>query len=308
MDAARRSRSGIAVTPVFQADRRRTGLPTYVTTSWDDGHPLDLRTAELLARYGIRGTFYVPKTAEHETMAAGEIRALSAAFEVGAHTIRHADLTGATDEDAWQEISRSKMWIEDVTGCPCLMFCPPRGHYANPHLDMTRRAGYLGLRSTELASLDFPRRRAGLLLMPTSLQAHPQGLLSVARNALKRAAPGNLWRFIVHGGTAEWPRIAESLLRRALLRGGVFHLWGHSWELEANSQWGRLDDVLRLMGEIAAQAPSLTNGEICRLALTDPARDARSASGGGREARDVVNGSRGHVPNWADDSGGATRS
>ena len=28
---------------------------TYITTSWDDGHPLDLRVAGLLAKYGLRG-------------------------------------------------------------------------------------------------------------------------------------------------------------------------------------------------------------------------------------------------------------
>src|SRR5688500_11915407 len=31
-----------------------------VTTSWDDGHPLDIRLAEMLARHGVAGTFYVP--------------------------------------------------------------------------------------------------------------------------------------------------------------------------------------------------------------------------------------------------------
>ena len=31
-----------------------------VTTSWDDGHPLDIRLAEMLARYGVLGTFYIP--------------------------------------------------------------------------------------------------------------------------------------------------------------------------------------------------------------------------------------------------------
>lgn len=29
-----------------------------ITTSWDDGHPLDLKIAELLDKYGINGTFY----------------------------------------------------------------------------------------------------------------------------------------------------------------------------------------------------------------------------------------------------------
>ena len=33
-----------------------------VTTSWDDGSRLDLKLAELLEKYGISGTFYVPKT------------------------------------------------------------------------------------------------------------------------------------------------------------------------------------------------------------------------------------------------------
>ena len=31
-----------------------------VTTSWDDGYPADLRVAELLAKHGVAGTFYVP--------------------------------------------------------------------------------------------------------------------------------------------------------------------------------------------------------------------------------------------------------
>lgn len=308
MDLALDSRSGMTFSRISRADRTRTGLPTYVTTSWDDGHPLDLRTAELLAKYGIRGTFYVPKAAEREGMRAGDIRTLSAAFEVGAHTVHHTDLTRVTDEVAWQEISRSKTWIEDVTGCPCLLLCPPLGRYATRHLEMIRRAGYVGLRSTELVSLDFPRRQAGLLLMPTSLQAHPQGLFSVARNAVKRAALGNLWRFIVHGRTTEWPRIAESLLRHALRRGGVFHLWGHSWELEENGQWRRLEDALRLMAEVAAQAPSLTNGEICRRALTEPARDAMSPSGGRKEARESARPSPTHLRNWADGDGGVTLS
>jgi len=46
--------------------------------------------------------------------------------------------------------------------------------------------------------------------------------------------------------------------------GGVFHLWGHSWEVQQTGQWQRLDEVLRFMGEFASEAPSLTNGELCQ--------------------------------------------
>src|SRR3954465_6411974 len=110
----------------------------YITTSWDDGHPLDLRVAELLAKYGLPGTFYVPRTSEYGTMTTAQLRELSGAFEIGAHTLQHVDLNGATAELARQEIVDSRSWIEDVTGVPCPMFCPPKGRYSSSHLEIMR--------------------------------------------------------------------------------------------------------------------------------------------------------------------------
>src|SRR3954447_24640572 len=69
----------------------------YITTSWDDGHPLDARVAELLAKYNLPGTFYVPRTSEYGTMSAGQLVELSSAFEIGAHTVRHVVLTGISE-------------------------------------------------------------------------------------------------------------------------------------------------------------------------------------------------------------------
>src|SRR5689334_11751921 len=77
---------------------------TYITTSWDDGHQLDLRVAELLTKYRLHGTFYIPKAAENGTMKAAQVRELSRAFEIGAHTLHHVVLTSTTDQQAWQEI------------------------------------------------------------------------------------------------------------------------------------------------------------------------------------------------------------
>jgi hypothetical protein len=243
-------------------------LATCMTTSWDDGNPLDLRVAELLTKYDLRGTFYVPMTTEKATMTSIQIRELSLAFEMGAHTLHHPVLTRATDKQAWQEIAGSKSWLENITGMPCLMFCPPQGKYATRHLEMVRRAGFLGLRSVELGSLDFSRRKAGLMLLPTTIQAHPQGLITFGKNAIKRLAFHNLWRFIVHGRSTDWPKLARSFLRDAIKCGGLFHLWGHSWELQEAGQWQRLDEVLRFMGESSSQAPSLTNGQVCQRSLS----------------------------------------
>jgi hypothetical protein len=150
------------------------------------------------------------------------------------------------------------------------VFCPPRGRFAARHLDLARRAGYVGVRSVELLSLDFPRPQAGLLVLPTTVQAHPHRRLAYARNLIRRAAFRSLWRFILDGCCRDWSRLAGLLLSRAVESGGVFHLWGHSWEMEQTGQWQRLEQVLRFLSRFTTQAAPLTNGELCQTRLPSP--------------------------------------
>jgi hypothetical protein len=214
-------------------------------------------------------------------MSGPEVRELSDRFEIGAHTVNHVDLSGATEALALQEIVESKSWVEETTGKPCRMFCPPKGRYTFQHLEMMGQAGYAGVRSVELLSLSMPRvcnvrftdstsASRQLLLMPTTIQAHPHGLMSYAKNALKRAAFGNLWLFLSRGCSTDWTKLAQSLMSVVLQRGGVFHLWGHSWELEETGQWQRLEEVLRFLSQFTSQATPLTNGQICQANSVAP--------------------------------------
>jgi hypothetical protein len=197
-------------------------------------------------------------------MTAGQVRELGRTFDIGAHTVRHTVLTGATDEQASREILDSKAWVEDTTGKPCPMFCPPKGKYSPRHLGMIRQAGYVGVRSVELLSVDFPRAEGGIWLLPTTLQAHPHGLPAYVRNVLKRAAFRNLWLYVAHGRSTNWVMLVRSLLCRVVEHGGVFHLWGHSWELHQTGQWQALEEVLRFMSQFTGQAPARNNSEVCQ--------------------------------------------
>jgi hypothetical protein len=257
---------------------------TFITTSWDDGHPLDLRVAELLAKYGLRGTFYVPMSAESVRMTLPQLRELSENFEVGAHTLHHIDLTAATEQHAWQEIADSRAWIENSTGQSCSMFCPPCGRFYYHHLELIRKAGFSGCRVGELLSLDYPRPKTGLKLLPTTVQAHPHRLMAYVRNVCRRVAFRNLWLYLTRGRTTDWTRLARSLLTRALECGGVFHLWGHSWEVEQSGQWQQLEEVLRFLGEHASQTPALSNGQL----LTARGEGTKeSAERGARSAKET---------------------
>ena len=239
----------------------------FITTSWDDGHPCDLRLADMLARHGLTGTFYIPRSIETGVMPESDIRTLSSKFEIGAHTLNHVFLSNTDDASARAEIAGSKSWVEDVTGQPCAMFCPPAGRYKSRHIPMFREARYTGIRTVELLSLDLPRLHAGLAEMPTTLQAFPHPAQNYLKNLTKRRSVTNFWLYARHGRSRNWATLARRLLARTLRVGGVFHLWGHSWELDQTAMWSRLDDVMKMLASVRDQAPCLTNGELCRRQL-----------------------------------------
>jgi peptidoglycan/xylan/chitin deacetylase (PgdA/CDA1 family) len=113
-----------------------------VTTSWDDGHILDMRLASILKKYGISGTFYVsPKDREfmpEQLLTDEQIKELSKEFEIGAHTMTHPHLTDLSDEHALQEIAGSKEYLERLLGKPVTSFCYPAGYYNPKHVGLQR--------------------------------------------------------------------------------------------------------------------------------------------------------------------------
>jgi hypothetical protein len=232
-----------------------------LTTSWDDGHPLDFRIADLLSRYGLTGTFYVPRQCQTPTMSEDQVRELSRYFEIGAHTMHHLFLDQCGHEMARTEIHDSRQWVEQLTGKPCPMFCPPGGKFNQSHLWQIKSAGFSAIRTVEMISVARPTVQSGLQIMPTTVQAHSHSASAYIRNILKRRGR-NLWLYVTNGQAPDWPMLAERLLKTALERSGVFHLWGHSWELEDHKQWSRLEDVFKLMADLRQQAPCVTNSQV----------------------------------------------
>lgn len=233
-----------------------------LTTSWDDGHPLDQRVADLLAKYGLAGTFYVPFKHSRPLMTDSEMRELCKSFELGAHTVSHTVLTTVSAKTAEFEIAESKKRIENVTGYSCDVFCFPSGRFRASHIDMVRRAGFRCARTVELLSTDFPRTAAGVHLIPTTVQAKSHNSSVYLKNAARRFALGNFVRFALSARAGNWVETAKALLKAVAERGGVFHLWGHSWEIEEHQQWSQLEEVLRQMGDMRTLLTSASNSKL----------------------------------------------
>jgi peptidoglycan/xylan/chitin deacetylase (PgdA/CDA1 family) len=236
---------------------------TIISTSWDDGHPLDSRLAELLMKYGLPATFYVPiENPERPLMTPAELRDLAAAgFEIGGHTYHHTRLLNVTAQAARQEIFGGKSALEDILGDAVVSFCYVGGQHSPQVAAMVREAGFLGARTTVRHQLWVPSRNANPYAMPTTLAARPFTRLEETTRWAGTREPGGLQAMLL-GHTKDVLRTARRWLARATERGGVWHLWGHSWEIDRFGLWHDVEAVFKLMAETRASARWLTNGQV----------------------------------------------
>src|SRR3989338_5958376 len=102
----------------------------YITSSWDDGHKLDLKLANILSNFGLKGTFYISKNYLGDDRLQGrEIIEISKEHELGSHTVGHPDLVKIDLRQAIYEMSEGKKWLENILNKKIKMFSYPFGHY-----------------------------------------------------------------------------------------------------------------------------------------------------------------------------------
>jgi peptidoglycan/xylan/chitin deacetylase (PgdA/CDA1 family) len=232
-----------------------------VTTSWDDGHILDHQLARLLDMYDLPGTFYVaPRNVElrpRERLDARGLRMLAERFEIGGHTLNHLRLTTLADEAARAEIQTGKDALEDVLGHSIYSFCYPGGAYQPRHAQMVAESGFRVGRTVER----LVTRPASAFEMGTTMHAYRHLVDGPATLRLANFNPASARRLYWN-----WDELAIKLFDRALTRGDVYHLWGHSWEIAANNDWNRLERVFAYISR-RSDVAYVPNGDVLPLGV-----------------------------------------
>jgi peptidoglycan-N-acetylglucosamine deacetylase len=216
----------------------------YITISVDDGHPTDRRTADLLSKYGLQATFYVPgSNPERPVMSENEIREIARGFEMGGHTLHHVPLNSMPEASAWLEIWNGKLWIEQVLGSSVISFCYPRGKF-NPRIArLVQRAGFLGARTCLFNLNQFP---ASPFRWGVSTHAHRHSRYIQIRHALLEKNFTGARNFCsIFRGACDWETHFLHALDDVDRNGGVAHLYLHSWEVDVGNEWNRLERVFQ---------------------------------------------------------------
>jgi hypothetical protein len=249
-----------------------------VTTSWDDGHPLDLKLAGLLKKYDVPATFYIPvDNIERECMSPQQIRELARSFDIGGHTYHHLALTDIRLKEVKKEVEEGKQRLEDIIGREVLSFCYPRGRFNDEVVSIVRRAGFIGARTTKSAtrSIKDPFR------MGTTAYASYWlcGLAPYFRHAMASQDFG-LFRFVLKNNLLlnSWDKIAIKTLDFVVNNGGIWHLWGHSWSVEGNNNWVSLEKIFRSVGALSNDVRKMSNSQLLRAHMEKNAKQVTAGT------------------------------
>jgi peptidoglycan-N-acetylglucosamine deacetylase len=235
----------------------------FVTISIDDGHVTDFKTAELLIKYGLRATFYIPATnPERPVMSLSQIRELSASFEIGAHTMSHLSLNSMPNSQARDEIVGGKQWLEHTIGRPAISFCYPQGKFNRSTPSLVKQSGFLGARTCYFNLHEFPQDP---FLWGVSTHAYSHSKAIQLRHAVWEGNfPGVLNFVRIYKGTTDWQKHFLYALDHVERYGGIAHLYLHSWEIEELGQWDRLEAAFAAVSNRNGFR-KLTNGELFQL-------------------------------------------
>jgi peptidoglycan-N-acetylglucosamine deacetylase len=217
-----------------------------ITTSWDDGHPMDFKLIRLLEKYNIRATFYIPLTnKENEIVSLNQIKQISNYNEIGGHTINHVYLNKLSKVQAKTEIKSCKQQLEQIIGKEVKAFCFPGGKYSKRDVELVKEAGFRFGRTTRFFNTKI---RPDSFLMHTTVQSYNHNFVNLLKHSAKRLIVKDAidcMAFLPYSNN--FVNLSHHYLNKAEIQ--VFHLWGHSWELEKFNLWNQLEELFAIFNE-----------------------------------------------------------
>lgn len=180
-------------------------------SSWDDGDVLDIKIVELLRKYNLPGTFYIPGLISDPA-----ILEIYEGFDIGGHTVSHPpDLKMLNEDELLWEIHENKVGLETVTKKKVDKFCYPRGRYDQRAINILKSLGFKSARTTKVLKVD-------------------------SVNPFETDTTIHVYQRNEYNGV-DWVKMATEMLELIESQGGTFHIWGHSWEIERDQNWQKLN-------------------------------------------------------------------
>ena len=135
--------------------------------------------------------------------------------EIAVHTLTHQDLTKLDKDTVYNEVFLDKQNLERMFGCQITGMAYPYGTYNDEVVQILKKCKIQYARSV-VSSGAFKLQKNLLIFKPTCHHADE-----------------NIWELL------------EKFLKEKSEEKQLFYIWGHSYELEDNSDWGMMEELLK---------------------------------------------------------------
>ena len=210
-----------------------------ISVSIDDGHPLDLKVAEILAKKNIPTTFYVPikNSTGKPTLNKNQIKNLSQnpLFKIGGHTYNHFNLTKLPLEEAEKEIRKGKEELEDIIGKKVTTFAWPWGKYNGRLIEVAKKIGFLDCRSSRICNFGISDKKN--FLWHPNFHLYPHSRTTDLKSCIKNMDLYSLFMTLINLNKAHLDLIKSYVEKNDV------HIWLHSWEIEQFGLWHILEKL-----------------------------------------------------------------
>ena len=205
------------------------------TLSFDDGILQDIRTVEILDKYGLKGTFNLNggrfglkcpyetngRVVERTTVEPSQVREIYKNHEVAAHTLAHLNLTGLSNDCVTFQVAQDCTLLESLTGKEVRCMAYPCGGVNNDERVASVIANTTKVRfaRTITSSFSFDMQENLLRFNPT-----------------------------LHFRNERLFELTEEFIRLQTDEPKLFYVWGHTYELDAeDGAWERFEEFCRLI-------------------------------------------------------------
>jgi hypothetical protein len=161
-------------------------------------------------------------------------------FEIGAHGYHHHYLDRIPASDVYEEVKSGKERLEHILGRNVTCFCYPGGKIPSVAVAAVRRLGFEYARTVR--ECRFTVRDP--LLAPTTNHIGKHTRRHHIKEALLAGDLDYLMFFMKHRlWEKNWHEYAVANLDYALAVGGIWHMWGHAFEIDHYQEWKNLERV-----------------------------------------------------------------
>lgn len=203
-----------------------------ITFSFDDNVIQDIRTIEIMNKYGLKGTFnlnsgYMGQEGSADSIGSGkykrndrcDIPKIYAGHEVAAHSVKHPTLTLLPDDEVISQVENDRVTLSEIVGYEVVGLAYPNGPFDDRVVNLIKKHTGIKYARTVISTYAFDEQSDLIQFNPT-----------------------------LHHMDGRIYEVCERFFASECSSPQTLYIWGHAYEMdEVSGGWENFEKLCRFV-------------------------------------------------------------